>query len=171
LQRGLVREKLSQLNSAKSDLSKSLELLPTAPAYYTLGNIALKENDATAAKNYYAKVASNENDLGKKAAAAFARLDLNDNPQKYLAFSFLKSPDGVLVVEIKNQSPLSVKNLHISAKLLSVNGNLIAQESFQSASALRPGESRRWEARAIPLPVNLQNQKLTADITRVSIAE
>jgi len=171
LQRGLVREKLNELNSAKIDLNKSIELLPTGPAYYALGNIALKENDPKAAKDYYAKVASNDSDLGRKAAMALTRLDISDTPQKYLAITFLKTAEGKLALEIKNQSLLSVKGLQIDVKLLTVNGSILARESFQYPLVLRPGESKRLVARIIPLPDNLQAQKLAADITKVSIVE
>ena len=171
LQRGLTRKKLNQTAGAKSDLNKSIELLPTGPAYYTLGDIALKENDSKTAKDYYAKVAATESDLAKKAAAAFARLDLQDNPQKYLAVAFLKTAEGRLALEIKNQSPVSVKDLQVNAKLLSINGTLLAQERFQYPSVLRPGESRQFIARSIPLPDNLQTQKLVANIINVSTAE
>ena len=171
LQRGSAREKLSKLNGAKTDLNKSIELLPTSPAYYTLGDIALKENDNKSAKEYYAKAASNESDLGKKAAMAFTKLDINDNPQKYLTITFFKTAAGKLALEIKNQSQLSLKDIQIDAKLLTINGNLIARESLQSPLILRPGENKQLISLAITTPDNLQTQKLVTDITKVSIVE
>jgi predicted Zn-dependent protease len=171
LQRGLTREKRSNLSGAKADLTKSIEWLPTAPAYVGLGDIALKENNPSAAKEYYAKVASNESDLGKKAATALAKLDMGDNPLKYLHITFLKTADGRLALEIKNQSPVNVKNLQIDAKLLTANGGLLAKETFQYTAVLPPGESKQFVARSIPLPTDLQTQKLAADITKVTVAE
>ncbi|WP_455211363.1 M48 family metalloprotease [Kaarinaea lacus] len=171
LQRGLTREKLNKLNGAKTDLTKSIELLPTAPAYATLGDIALKENDTKAAKEYYAKVASNDSELGKKAATALAKLDMSDNPLKYIHLTFLKTTDGRLALEIKNQSPVNVKNLQIEAKLTNASGALLARETFQHTAVLAPGESKQFIARSIPLPTDLQTQKLTADITNVIVAE
>jgi len=171
LQRGITREKLNKLSGAKTDLQKSIELLPTAPAYVTLGDIALKENDPQTAKEYYAKVASNQSDLGKRAAASLAKLDMSDNPLKYLHVSFLKTMDGRLALEVKNQSPVSVKDLRIEAQLVTAAGALLAKEAFQHASVLRPGESKQFIARSIPLPTDLQTQKLTADVTNVRIAE
>jgi tetratricopeptide (TPR) repeat protein len=171
LQRGLTREKLNKLSGAKSDLNKSIEWLPTAPAYTTLGDIALKENNPNAAKEYYAKVASNDSDYGKKAAIGLAKLDMGDNPLKYLHVSFLKTMDQRLALEIKNQSPVSVKDLRINAKLQTASGALLAKEDFQYAAVLRPGESTQFIARSIPLPTDLQTQKLTADIVRVKVVE
>jgi tetratricopeptide (TPR) repeat protein len=171
LQRGLTREKLNKLSAAKADLTKSIELLPTGPAYVTLGDIALKENDPKTAKEYYAKVASSESELGKQAAAALAKLDMGDNPMKYLHITFLKTADGRLALEIKNQSPISVKNLRIEARLLTAAGSLLAKESFQYTAILQPGESKQFIARAIPLPTDLQTQKLAADVTHVTVVE
>ena len=171
LQRGLTREKLNKLSSAKTDLKTSIELLPTEPAYATLGDIALKENDPNAAKEYYAKVASDQSELGKHAATALAKLDMNDNPLKYLHVTFLKTVDGKLALEIKNQSPVSVRDIHIDAKLVTINGGVLARESFQWTSVLQPGQSKQFIARTIPLPSDLQTQKLTADITKVSVVE
>lgn len=171
LQRGLTREKLNQLSGAKQDLTKSIELLPTAPAYTTLGDIAMKENDTKSAKEYYAKVANNESDYGKKAAVALAKLDMSDNPLKYLHITFLKTTDNRLAIQVKNQSPVSVGDLRIDARLQSAGGALIAKESFQRSQTLRPGESAEFVARDIPLPTDLQTQKLTADVTQVRVVE
>jgi predicted Zn-dependent protease len=171
LQRGLTREKLNKLSGAKSDLNKSIELLPTAPAYTTLGDIALKENNPTAAKEYYAKVASNQSEYGKKAAIGLAKLDMGDNPLKYLHVTFLKTQDQRLALEIKNQSPVSVRDIRIDAKLLSASGALLAKESFQYTAVLNPGQNTQFIARTIPLPTDLQTQKLTADITQVKVVE
>jgi hypothetical protein len=136
-----------------------------------LGDIALKENNPNAAKEYYAKVASNDSDYGKKAAIGLAKLDMGDNPLKYLHVSFLKTMDQRLALEIKNQSPVSVKDLRIDAKLQTASGALLAKEDFQYAAVLRPGESTQFIARSIPLPTDLQTQKLTADIVRVKVVE
>jgi predicted Zn-dependent protease len=171
LQRGLAREKLNKLSAAKTDLTKSVELLPTGPAYVALGDIASKENNPEAAKEYYAKVASSDSEIGKQAATALAKLDMGDNPLKYLHIAFLKTGDGRLALEIKNQSPVSVKNLRVDAKLLTAAGSLLAKESFQYTATLQPGESKQFIARTIPLPTDLQTQKLAADVTQVTVVE
>ena len=95
----MIREKRNNLSGAKTDLTKSIEWLPTAPAYVTLGDIAQKENNPKAAKEYYAKVASSDSELGKKAATALAKLDMGDNPLKYLHITFLKTADNRLELD------------------------------------------------------------------------
>lgn len=53
LRRGLLKSQLKSYSGAKSDLSASLKLAPTAAAYQALGQIAEVEKDCPQAKGYY----------------------------------------------------------------------------------------------------------------------
>lgn len=84
LKRGQVNETLKASANAKRDLEKSIQLLPTANAYHSLGNIAKLEGNLNAAKSYYKKAASNKTTEGKAAYRALMAIDLADNPQNYI---------------------------------------------------------------------------------------
>ena len=84
LQRGLARLKLKETAQGEADLKKSIDLLPTAPAMNALGNLSLSGGDIVAAKQYFSTAAGSKSEAGKAANRSLIRLDLPDNPHKYL---------------------------------------------------------------------------------------
>ena len=84
LQRGLSNEKLGNDQTATTDLEKSNELFPTAIAHYSLGNIAAKQGDKAEAIEHYTMVAGGQGEIADAAKVALVRLDLEDNPGKYI---------------------------------------------------------------------------------------
>jgi len=74
LGRGILRFKAGNNTAAKPDLERSLKLLPTAPATFYLGEIALAANDRDTAAGYYRRVAQDSSEIGKAARARLASL-------------------------------------------------------------------------------------------------
>jgi tetratricopeptide (TPR) repeat protein len=72
LQRGLTYKELGRTDDAVTDLTHSLELLPTAPAHFALGGIAEQRGDSQAAIEHYKVVAKAGGDYGNAATAALA---------------------------------------------------------------------------------------------------
>jgi len=114
LKRGQVNEILKASAHAKRDLEKSIQLLPTANAYNSLGNIAKLEGNLKAAKSYYKKAASNKTTEGKAAYSALMALDLADNPQDYIKLRTGLDNKGRLKAEISNPTPSNVKDVVIA---------------------------------------------------------
>lgn len=171
LKRGLVREKQNNLSGAKNDLTKSNQLLETAPAYYALGNIALKQGDEKTAQEHYAKVASADGEIGKKAAIALAKIELPSNPNKYVSVQFVRTPQDSLGMIISNQSPVAVKNLIIQVSLRSATGKSLANKRVNYNKVLNPGDKKQITLNTIPIPNQKENQSLQVDITQVNVVE
>ncbi|MBU2677843.1 MAG: M48 family metalloprotease, partial [Gammaproteobacteria bacterium] len=76
LQRGLAKKEQKNLDGARADLDRSVELMPTAPGYYALGQIAEQRGDIDTAIQHYSVVAQGGGDYGKAAAGDLARLDM-----------------------------------------------------------------------------------------------
>src|SRR5262245_37971431 len=74
LQRGLIAEREKRDPGARADLETSIKLLPTAPAYYALGNVATRERQFEQAKKYYAAAAGSEGEVGAAALVSLMRL-------------------------------------------------------------------------------------------------
>lgn len=108
LQRGKVKEQLNLVEQAKSDLERSIALLPTGEAYNSLGNLARKAGHLKEAKEYYARVAGSEGEAGQQAYGSLVDLDLKDNPGKYLKVGAGQDAQGRIVAQVSNPTPRNV---------------------------------------------------------------
>jgi predicted Zn-dependent protease len=149
LQRGLIAERQRQDGRARQDLETSVRLLPTGAAYYALGNIAARARDVEAAKQYYAAAAGSEGEIGQAAGLALLRLDLPQNPGKYIRTQAALDSKGMLVVSVGNPTRVPVNGLAIAGQYVdaqgrmrdfrrAVNGTLAAGQQVQIATGLGP---------------------------------
>jgi len=122
LQRGLARNELGKTDAAVTDLERSIELLPTAPAHYTLGNIARDRGNLDAAVAHYRVVAGAGGDYGRAASAELARLDLPRNPSDYIAHGCEAGTDGNLVVLVQNNANVAVTDVQVAIRLGDATG-------------------------------------------------
>ena len=111
LQRGLANESLNRSSLAEVDLQRSVKLLPTANAYNALGNLARRAGQMNEAKQYYAKVAGGQGELGKLAYGALVEIDLKDNPSKYIEIQAGQDRQGRIVAQISNPTPRNIGGL------------------------------------------------------------
>lgn len=114
LQRGLAYNELGREDRAVQDLQKSLTYLPTAPAHFALGNIALDRGNRAAAIEHLEVVAGGQGEMAEAARASLIRLDLAQNPASYLLTGCDADAQGNLVVMVKNNTPVPVTDVGIS---------------------------------------------------------
>ncbi len=122
LQRGLVAERQHDDGSARRDLETSLKMLPTGPAFYSLGNIALRARQYDAARQYFASAAGAEGPVGEAATLSLMKLELSGNPEKYLRKQAALDAGGKLVVAIANATKVPVTGLVVSVQYLDAGG-------------------------------------------------
>ena len=134
LQRGVANNELGATDSAVRDLERSIELLPTAPAHYTLGNIARDRGDATKAIEHYRVVAQAGGDYGRAATTELARLDLSRNPSAYIAHACEAGTNGNLVVLVQNRAGVPVTDVRIAVSYNDSAGR--AQQVTRSISGV-----------------------------------
>jgi predicted Zn-dependent protease len=130
-------------NHAKAEewLSKSAQLLPTAPAAYYLGTIARERGDRAKAMEYYRAAASSQSRIGEMAAAEFIRLDLPQNPDKYVATAGQFDGQGRLMLVVQNRAPVPLRDFQVTPVLVDVSGRIVQQGSpVRLAAVLKPGE-------------------------------
>jgi predicted Zn-dependent protease len=111
LQRGRAHEKLEADDAAVEDLEKSLTLLPTAPAHYSLGNIATKRGDNAAAVEHYRKATGGQGEIAESAKVSLVRLDLTDNPGTYVLTRCDADTAGKVIVSVKNDTTVSIEGV------------------------------------------------------------
>lgn len=170
LQRGLVREKLGARQDAVSDLEASAKLLPTATAYNGLGNMALTNGDVNRAKEYFRVGADSSSDVGRQSLQSLVRLDLPDNPGKYLSLNTALEGDAILVTEVRNTTPLSVVNIMLRISFPDNQGRL-QQTSERIGSALPPGKGVQVRTGIVPVASQEMARMIRVQVVSAQVAE
>ena len=128
--------------SAKAEewLNRSVELLPTAPAAYYLGNIARDRGDGAKAMSYYRAAAKSNSPIGQAAAAEFMRMDLPQNPGNYVKATGQFDAEGQLFVVVRNQAPVALRDVQVTPVLVNNAGRVVQQGSpVRLRGTLKPG--------------------------------
>ncbi|MEA3543930.1 MAG: M48 family metalloprotease [Thermodesulfobacteriota bacterium] len=141
LQRGLARLKLHETAQGEADLKKSIEFLPTAPAMNALGNLSLNGGDIVSAKKYFSAAAGSNSDAGKAANRSLIRLDLPDNPHKYLQLKLGRDRSNYLLVQINNRTRQTVAGVGFIVQFKDAQGKIRTVQS-QLSGRLAPQQSK-----------------------------
>ncbi len=142
LQKGQAHRALRQWDLARSELETSVQLLPTADAYYALGNVAEQRGDRATALEHYARAAQSQSPAGQAAQDATVRLDLPTNPGKYLTARGGLDGNGRLVVEIGNPTRIPVTNVTVTVRYAD-SGGAIREVNQTLAQQLAGGTATR----------------------------
>jgi predicted Zn-dependent protease len=116
LQRGLAYNRLGDEQHAANDLERSLTLLPTAPAHYALGNIAMERGNRAVAIEHFKAVAEGRGEMAEAARASLIRLDLARNPGQYVLTRCDADANGELIVSVKNNTPVRVADVGLAVQ-------------------------------------------------------
>jgi predicted Zn-dependent protease len=170
VKRGLAREQLGQKDAAYADLEKSLTLLPTATALNSLGNLALARGDQQKAKEFFAAAAGSKSEPGKEAALSLARLDLPDNPNKYLQVRLGLDASGYLLAEVVNPTGVSVAGIDYVVQFVDERGAQ-RQVALRVPDTLAPGASARMSTGIGPVKSAASLKGLKAGIVQARVAE
>jgi predicted Zn-dependent protease len=139
LQRGLARNELGQTDGAVGDLERSLELLPTAPAHYTLGQIKEERGQRDEAIEHYKVVAKSQGDFGKAAYGALVRLELPTQPAAYISSACGNDGSGQIVVQVRNDTPVTVRGVIAQFQYVDAGGTQ-RQRTQSFSGQLAPGK-------------------------------
>ena len=144
---GVANLQTGNKEKAEELLKRSAQLLPTAPAAFYLGNIARDRGDGNAAMQYYQVAATSNSNIGQEAAAEFVRLDLPQNPDKYVAAVAQVNGQGELIVVVENRAPVPISNLQVTPVLINAAGNIVREGSpVHVRGPIKPGERARAKA-------------------------
>ena len=162
LGRGVAHARLNQNKEAREDLQQSTKLLPTAMAMNELGKIALNDGNRTDAKRYFQQASQAQGLVGQEASAAFARLDVQDNPGRYLQVQSYIDRNGRIFARIGNRSPVDMRNIDIQFRAL-INGKVVqrraalrmlsAQGTEDVYSGLAFPEGSQWSSEMVEAQV------------------
>jgi len=139
LHKGLAHQALNQPVAAQADLETSIALFATADAHFALGMLAESRGKTSAALEHYSIAAGSDSPAGKAAQAAMVRLDLPQNPGRYLELAAYMDSQGQLIVQVGNPTSVTVTGLGLVIRYIDGQGalrqtNRALQQTLQSGA-------------------------------------
>jgi tetratricopeptide (TPR) repeat protein len=113
LQTAIALKNLGRNAEAEEHLKHSNELLPTAPGFYLLGQLAEERGDTNTALKNYEIAAGSDSDVGKSSMARLTHLDMPRNPAKYLQAEVRSDGNGNLYAVVQNPTDTTVTKVRI----------------------------------------------------------
>lgn len=165
LRKGQTHRALRQWDQAQSALETSVQLLPTADAYYALGTVAEQRGQRSVALEHYQRAASSQSPAGQAAADATVRLDLPANPGKYVQARGGLDANGQLVVEVANATRVPLADVVVAVRYADAQGAI--REAARRIGRLGPGEATRFATGLGPFSSTSQFQVGVADARTV----
>ena len=111
--RGLLRLERGDGEGARSDLERSVRMLPSLPAQYELGRMAMQQGRNEEAVGYFRAASRSTSAMGETASLHLAKLDLPANPGHYVDARISRDVDGFLRVVVENHSPVTITNVQV----------------------------------------------------------
>lgn len=143
--RGLAYKEQRQYGPARADLTRSVELLPTAVAYNALGELAERSGNTDEAVRYYQAAAGAQGDAGRTALGNLLRLDVPRQPARYVQARIVRDNSGRLVLQVANTTPAALRDVVIQVELLDSEGR-----GQRFTSRLRSLDAQANVARLLP---------------------
>ena len=123
LRRGMAENELGRTDDAKADLERSIEMLPTGPAHFVLGDIEATQGNDRQAIEHYAIVAKSGGELGEAATQKLQRLQLPYSPGEVIPRRCDADSAGNLVVSVKNTTPWTIEGVQIEVRYTDASGS------------------------------------------------
>jgi tetratricopeptide (TPR) repeat protein len=155
LRRGQTRYERKKFDAARTDLERSLELLPTAQANYLLGNMDKRAGNMEAAIKHYQAASQSNSPAGKNAQRELVLLDMPNNPGKYLQTGALLGQNGAVGAAVRNNSPVAADSIVLKVDYIDDNGQ-IRSLSRNVRKMLQPGEQTSVDTGIRGIPDNNQ---------------
>jgi len=171
LSRGILRFEQDKKTGAKIDLEKSHKLLPTPPASYYLGEIALESGNKQRAIQYFQAAAQGGGKLARKAAEQLAILELAAAPHKYILSKVFLADNGYLSIVVKNNSPITVTNVTLQLSEMANAFSVANTSSLTGPGTLAPGKQAIIKTRIGPFNEAVEISKYRIKVVNVRVPE
>ena len=131
--RGALKYEMGDTPGAKKDLKRSMDLLPGyAVTHYTLGRIALDEGRRADAIKHFDTASKSKSKVGQKSYTELLKLDLPNNPQKYVQSRASSSNSGELIIQLANATSVDIRNIIVDVQIKDKRGrNDVIQRRFR----------------------------------------
>ena len=137
---GIAQYRLGNRDTARQWLTRSMELLPTAPAALFLGNVARDQGDAAGALQYYQSAASSESSIGQEAMREAVIIDLPRNPGSYVGTATQLDAAGKPVLVVENRASVALQAVVVQPALVDAAGRVTQQgRAVRIDGPMQPG--------------------------------
>lgn len=155
---------LGQTTRAEADYRASIDLLPTADAYLGLGRIAESRGQRALALENYNRAAESGGPSGAAARRAAVRLDLPENPARYLRLTTGLDASGRLIVQLQNSTEVGIGGIALSVSYIESGQVRNARRALDGT--LEAGATRLYSTGLGPFTASNQYQ-VVLDSARV----
>jgi predicted Zn-dependent protease len=124
---GVAQYRLGNKQQARQWLTRSMELLPTAPASLYLGNMARDSGDLDGALKYYQNAATSESTIGQEAMREGVLIDLPRNPGKYVSGVVQAGIDGKALMVVQNRAPMALGPVAVTPVMVNAAGQVTSE--------------------------------------------
>lgn len=155
LQRGKAYQQSNNMNAARADFEKSIELLPTEDAQLGLADVARLSGDTATANQLYGAIAQGEGKSAEYArqqlvggassggapvanAGSVSAVEFNQAPGKYLRVRHGRGKDGDLAVELSNTTSFNIDNIILEYRF----GNARSGQRSRISGSVSAGRKR-----------------------------
>ncbi|UZE94843.1 M48 family metalloprotease [Alkalimarinus alittae] len=170
LKKGISNEKLGNLEQAKKDFTRSAQLLPTSVAELGLGNIAQLQGDQRNAILHYGKASQAEGRNGQNARIKLAKLELPNQPDKYIKIKHMLGKNRELQAYAENHSEITVIEIEVESTVTDATGKLVNKERWRIKQAIKPRSRSQIEKdptiATLPEGYRVYSKILSADIVK-----
>jgi predicted Zn-dependent protease len=122
LRSGQMEYKLGRLDSARTNLDRSLELMPTSEAHYVLGMLDKDQGNMNSAMEHFKVASQSKSEASQAATYELVLLDLHDNPSRYVGSRAAVDDRNQVWVQLGNQTQVAMKSIVISYAWLDAQG-------------------------------------------------
>lgn len=124
LRKGQMAYRLEDFSQSRSNLTRSLELMPTAEAHYLLGLMDRDAGQTASAVAHFKTAATADSETGRKAADELVILDLPENTSRYIASRAAVDRNLDVWAQFANQTRVAVERIEITYAWLDDSGQV-----------------------------------------------
>ncbi len=139
--RGDLRRQMGNKSGHRADMKQAAKLFPTVNSYLALGRFAEEDGDKAGAIRYFRAAAKSGTTNGRLAAQSLVRLDLPENPSRYLKAHFVLDRSGHLMVSVQNPTQVAVRGIMVTVLFRDERG-VIKSVPLQVSGAIEAGGSK-----------------------------
>ena len=122
-----------------TDLERSIDLLPTAPAHYNLGLIRKEQGRIDEAINHFNIVAKSSGEYGRAANGQLARLQIAEQPEKFVSRQCSAGTNNNVVVVVRNEAAVAISGVRVQLDYSDNYGNT-RREMLNVGNRIEPGD-------------------------------